>query len=270
MATPGKLTVNTASGHVTGPAALSYNDPFPTRNGSYGSGAMMGVVMHTMVGDLPGTASWFNNPQSQASAHFGIAQSGEIWQFGPVGKGWIAWAQAEGNEAWYSVEHADDGNPANPLTSEQVTASAQLLECLSAFAGFPLQVSNSVTEKGYGWHGMGGAAWGGHPNCPGNVRKAQRTEIVALAAQIRSPAKAAAKPATAPAVTQVITSGIATLASIAATYRTTPAAILGLTAEHAAGAWSAAMTAWLDDVFAGTSHAQEPLPKGITLQLPKS
>ena len=114
MATPGKLTVDTATGHVTGPASIAYNDPFPTQNGSWGSGAMMGVVMHTMVGDLPGTVSWFNNPQAQASAHFGIDQSGNIHQFGPIGKGWIAWAQASGNEAWYSIEHADNGNPGQP------------------------------------------------------------------------------------------------------------------------------------------------------------
>jgi len=181
---PGKLAV-AGNGHVTGPANIRYNDPFPTHNGTYGSGAMMGVVMHTMAGDLPGTVSWFNNPAAEASAHFGIAENGEIWQFGPVGKGWIAWAQAAGNHAWYSIEHADAGHPSNPLTAAQVTASAQLVELLSRFAGFPLQVSNSPSVKGYGWHGMGGQAWGGHPDCPGDVRKAQRTAIITLAKAIR-------------------------------------------------------------------------------------
>ena len=185
MSTPGKLKVDAASGHVTGPASITYNSPFPTRNGTFGSGAMMGVVMHTQVGNNPGTVEWFNNPQSQASAHFCVAQDGGIVQMGPVGKGWIAWAQAAGNPEWYSIEFADDGQPANPLTQAQVTAGAQILECLSAFAGFPLQVSDSVTVKGLGWHGMGGAAWGGHPQCPGDVRKAQRAGLVALAADIR-------------------------------------------------------------------------------------
>ncbi len=202
MSTPGKLQVDTATGHVTGPAAITYNDPFPTQNGSWGSGPMMGVVEHTMAGDLPGTVAWFNNPQAQASAHFGIDQQGNIHQFGPIGKGWISWAQAAGNLAWYSIEHADDGNPANPLTPEQVTASAQLLEVLSRFAGFPLQISDSPAAKGYGWHGMGGTAWGGHLSCPGDVRKAQRPQIIAMAMAIRSGGTA---PAAAPPVTQHVT-----------------------------------------------------------------
>ena len=182
----GKLHVSTAAGHVTGPAAITYNNPFPCINGRWGSGAMMGVVMHTMAGNLPGTVSWFNNPEAEASAHFGIDQQGNIHQFGPIGKGWIAWAEAAGNDAWYSIEHADNGDPGNPLTAAQITASAQLVECLSAFAGFPLQVSNSTSVKGYGWHGMGGEAWGGHFDCPGGVRKAQRSKIIALAMAIRA------------------------------------------------------------------------------------
>lgn len=182
----GKLTVDKASGHVTGPASISYNEPFPCVNGRYGSGAMMGALMHTMVSELPSAVSWFNDSRAQASAHFGIAESGEIWQFGPIGKGWIAWHAAEANQAWYGIEHADDGDPANPLTAAQITASAQLVECLSAFAGFPLQVSNSPSVKGYGWHGMGGAAFGGHLQCPGDVRKAQRGQIIALAVAIRA------------------------------------------------------------------------------------
>lgn len=186
MTTPGRLHVDTHTGHVTGPAALTYNTPFPTPNGRYGSGAMMGLVLHTQVGNNPGTVEWFDNLASQASADFCVAQSGAIVQMGPIGKGWIAWAEAAGNLAWYSVEMADDGRPANPLTSQQVTAGAQLLECLSAFAGFPLEISNSVSTKGFGWHGMGGQSWGGHLNCPGDVRKAQRPQMVALAMAIRA------------------------------------------------------------------------------------
>ena len=182
--TTGRLEV-AADGKVTGPAKITYNDPFPTRNGSYGSGAMMGVVMHTQVGNNPGTVAWFNNPASQASAHFCVAQDGQIVQMGPIGKGWIAWAEAAGNPAWYSIEHADNTDPAIPLTVEQITASAQLVEVLSRFAGFPLQVSNSTAEKGYGTHAMGGAAWGGHTSCPGTVRAAQRQQILDVARQIR-------------------------------------------------------------------------------------
>lgn len=191
---PGKLTVVPSSGRLTGPAKLSYNDPWPTTNGQWGSGAMKGVIMHTMVGNLPGTVAWFNNPAAKASAHFGVGQDGSIHQFGPIGKGWMAWAQDDpplgGNADWYSIEHADNENPDNPLTYAQKVASAQLVECLSAFAGFPLDVTDSVDGKGYGTHAMGGANWGGH-SCPDlppkHVRSLQRYAIIALAKQIREP-----------------------------------------------------------------------------------
>ncbi len=185
MATiPGQLHV-CSDGRVAGSATLEYNNPFPCANGSWGSGAMQGVVMHTMVGNLPGTIQVFNEASYQASAHFGIDQHGHIHQFGPIGKGWIAWAQMAGNQAWYSIEHADNGDTHNPLTDAQITASAQLVEVLSGFAGFPLQVTDGVNGRGYGVHNMGGAAWGGH-TCPGpGPRAGQRKAIIELAKQIR-------------------------------------------------------------------------------------
>ena len=253
----GKLTVD-ADGKLTGPASITYNDPFPTQNGSWGSGAMMGVVMHTMVGNAPGAVAWFNNPASQASAHFCIAQDGAVTQMGPIGKGWIAWAEAAGNDAWYSIEHADNGNPANPLTTAQVTASAQIVECLSAFAGFPLQVSDSPTVKGYGWHGMGGQAWGGHFDCPGDVRKAQRGHIIALAMAIRSGGNPA------PSVIRWTTAGQDSLTRLAAAHGTEPAVVLDLTVQHSpGGALPASVAAHVNGVFAGVIDPVTPMPAGL-------
>jgi hypothetical protein len=184
--TAGRLEVDAGSGRVTGPADIVYNDPFPTHNGSPGgSGAMMGAVVHTQVGNNPGTVAWFNNPASEASAFFCIAQDGQIVQMGPIGFDWAAWTQGAGNSSWYGCEFADDEHPANPLTDAQITAGAQLLELLSRFAGFPLQVTDSVDTPGLGIHSMGGVAWGNHPDCPGSVRAGQRSEIVALARDIR-------------------------------------------------------------------------------------
>ena len=185
MTIPGRLTVQT-DGRVAGPASITYNDPFPTPNGSWGSGAMNGVLMHTMVGNLPGTVTVFNEPSYQASAHFGVAQDGSIHQFGPIGKGWIAWHAMAANPMWYGIEHADDGRTENPLTPEQVTASAQLVELLARFAGFPLRITDSVNGRGYGTHVMGGQAWGGH-TCPGpGPRAGQRASIINLAGAIRA------------------------------------------------------------------------------------
>jgi N-acetylmuramoyl-L-alanine amidase len=260
MTAPGKLQVDTVTGHVTGPARILFSSPFPVPNGGWGSGPMMGVVMHTEVGDNPGTESWFENPAAQASADFAVAQDGSVIQMGPVGKGWVAWAEAGGNRAWYSIEHADDGNPANPLTAAQITASAQLVEVLSRFAGFPLQVSDSTSVKGYGWHGMGGQAWGGHPDCPGDVRKAQRAQIIALAMAIRSGGQPA------PSVREWVTGGEFSLAQLAAQQKCDVATILHLTAEH--GPYGQAVADLINGVFAGTVHPFAPMPAGLKLYVP--
>jgi hypothetical protein len=95
-------------------------------------------------------------------------------------------AEKAGNKAWYPIEHADDGKTQNPLADAQVTASAQLVEVLSRFAGFPLQVTDAVTVQGSGTHVMGGDAGGGH-TCPGpGPRAGQRGEIIARARAIRA------------------------------------------------------------------------------------
>lgn len=262
MTVPGKLSVDTATGHVTGPANIRYNTPWPCPNGAWGSGAMMGAVMHTMEGDLPGTIDWFNNPHAQVSAHFGIGQDGEICQFGPIGKGWIAWHARDANAAWYGIEHADGGNPATPLTPAQITASTQLVECLSAFAGFPLQVSDSPSAKGYGWHGMGGANWGNHPACPGDVRKAQRAQIIALALAMRgaTPSSGAG---------EQTTTGNLSLHDFAAAAHTDVATILRLTAEQVPGAtYPPEVAAYINAVFAGTADPSAKAPAGLRLYVP--
>ena len=192
MSTPPKLGYS--NGKLSG-ANVTLNDPWPTPNGDLGGmavpGGIQGVIMHTMVGNLPGTIAVFNEPSFQASAHFGIDQEGNIHQFGPV-NGWKAWAEVAGNASWYSIEHADNGDPSNPLTAAQLDASAQVVEVLSRpdVGNFPLQVTNSVTGEGYGTHCMGGAAWGGH-SCPQNPdgsgpRSGQRAAVIAIAQAIRT------------------------------------------------------------------------------------
>ena len=216
MTTPGKLTVS-KDGRITGPATITYNQPWPCPNGTPGvTGKMSGVLMHTMVTDLPQCITWFNNPKAQASAHFGIAQDGTIHQFGPLGTGWEAWHAMAANPAWYGIEHADHGNPDNPLTDAQIIASAQVVECLSAFADFPLRITNDPGGLGYGTHSMGGAAWGGH-TCPDrppeHVRSSQRPAIIALAKQIRAGASA---PGPFPAGRHQVSDHSGTLAQLAA------------------------------------------------------
>jgi hypothetical protein len=261
-AVTGKLEIG-AEGRVTGPVAITYNDPFPTANGRIGSSsaAMMGVVMHTMVGNLPGTVAHFNdpapggNPAAAVSAHFGIAQDGSVHQFGPIGKGWIAWAEEAGNDAWYSIEHADNGDTENQLTGAQLTASAQIVEVLSRFAGFPLQVTDSTDVKGYGTHVMGGAAWGGH-TCPGpGPRAGQRQEIIRRAKAIRAGQIARTS------------DGTLSLAQFAAQHNTEPSAILRMTAIHDSE-FHPDLAAYVNGVFKGTTAPGTAMPKGIVVQAP--
>ncbi|SRR6266487_2670434 len=188
------LGLDTASGRVSGDADITYNSPFPCVNGKLGvTGAMRGVLMHTMVGFLAGTIAVFNDPARQASAHFGVSQAGRIHQFGPVGKGWEAWHAYAANLAWYGIEFEDAGNPDIPISDAALTAGAQLTEFLSRFAGFPLQVCDDCAGQGFAYHRMCDPWNLNRHSCPdssftAHVRSGQRAEIIRRAHLIRDPA----------------------------------------------------------------------------------
>jgi len=176
-------------GWLRGPISIQHHLTGNRNPGSLPRSAAMGVIMHTMVGNLPGTDSVFRQRSFGASAHFGIDQKGHVIQWVPLGDG--AWHIMNGNSNWYGIEHADNGNPHNPLTVAQMNASAQVVEALATAAHFPLQSTNSVHGEGYGVHNMGGAAWGGH-SCPdypfaGNpfARSGQRGHILDVCRAIR-------------------------------------------------------------------------------------
>lgn len=258
MTVPGRLTVR-PDGRVTGQASITWNDPWPCVNHGTGSGAMRGVIMHTMVGNLPGTVVEFNDPAKQVSAFFGIDQAGHIHQFLGVGLGEFSWAQEAGNLEWYSIEHADNGSTENPLTPAQIIASAQVVECLSAYAAFPLQVTDSTEGRGYGTHVMGGAAWGGH-TCPGpGPRAGQRTAIIDLAKQIRHGIEPPPPPA---AVSDYVTTGKESFAQVAQAHGTRTALIIRLTLEHDK-LFVPHLATYID-----ADDLNAPMPKGITLRVP--
>lgn len=275
---PGKLTVD-ADGRIHGPARITYNDPFPCINGNPGlmsvPHGIQGLVEHTMVGNLPGTIEVFNREGFDASAHFGVDQSGLIHQFGSV-RGWMAWAQKAGNPHWYSCEFADNEDPNNRLTAAQITAAAQLLEALSApsVGNFPIQIANSTSGEGLGVHFMGGEAWGGH-TCPdeppGKVRSSQRQQIVTLALALRAIGQAAppAKAATVAQPRRWVTAGQLSLNALARAHGTVPSTILRLTAQKSPGAvFDAEAAAFVNGVFQGKIDPGKPMPAGLRLYLP--
>ncbi|HEY6498187.1 MAG TPA: N-acetylmuramoyl-L-alanine amidase, partial [Streptosporangiaceae bacterium] len=184
MTIPPKLGVD-SEGRVHG-ANVTWNKTFPCVNGNPGQmvvpAGILGFVLHTQVGNNPGTVETFNTPHlaKPRSAHFCVAQDGSIVQMGPI-NGWKAWAQVDGNRHYYSAEFADDKkSPPPALSQEQVNSGAQLLELLSrdTVGRFPMQLSDRPGDEGFGWHGMGGKSWGDHPDCPGDARKAQRADII--------------------------------------------------------------------------------------------
>lgn len=152
-----------------------------------GQEAVHGLVVHIMQGTLAGSRAWFNNPSSQDSAHFGTSRDGDLEQ-------WVdtkdrAWAQAAGNRTWLSIEN--EGFVPDALTGKQLEKVAQVFAwVVRTYPSIPYRVANSPSERGLGWHGMGGAAWGGHTGCPGDHIKAQLQKIVDRAKEING-----AKPA---------------------------------------------------------------------------
>lgn len=144
--------------------------PNETPGGMFG---YLGVVLHVEDGSESGTKSWFFDPRSKSSAHFGNPKVGRAEQF--VDTRDKAWAQGAGNPLWISIENEGHGEA---LNENQLNNLAAILAEAHQIHGIPLMITDSINVPGIGWHGMGGMAWGGHPNCPGNAIRAQRGEAI--------------------------------------------------------------------------------------------
>lgn len=165
------------------PFALWRPLPAGVNHSPGGMVAWDGVVLHIMQGTLDGTDGWFRNPQAEASAHFGIGKDGRVIQW--VDTDDKAWAQAQGNPRNISIEN--EGNAGDSLTAAQLERVAQILAWTHKVHGVPLQINDDPNARGLGWHGMGGALWGGHTGCPGPTIKAQRPWIIGRAEAILNP-----------------------------------------------------------------------------------
>lgn len=139
-----------------------------------------GLVLHIQEGTEAGSEAWFTNPQAQASAHFLNPKQGGLRQL--VDTADASWAEMAGNRHWISIEN--EGMSGDSLTPSQLENAAQLLAWLHQTYSTPLQATDDPNGQGLGWHGMGGDAWGGHFDCPGEPIKSQRPSIIARAQQI--------------------------------------------------------------------------------------
>lgn len=71
------------------------------------------IVIHIMEGSLAGTDSWFANPQSKVSAHYGIGKSGAVHRY--VQEKDIAWhAGRVSTPSWRQIRKGNGGLYINP------------------------------------------------------------------------------------------------------------------------------------------------------------
>lgn len=146
----------------------------PNFNAGGITGQPYGVVFHVEQGTEQGTEAVFSEPSWQASSHFGVAKDGSLDQF--VDTADKAWAEAEGNGYWWSIEH--EGMSGQPLTDAQIATDVHLIAWLRTIDPFPLVLTDDPNGRGLIWHGAGGDAWGGHYDCPGEAIKANRQDVI--------------------------------------------------------------------------------------------
>jgi hypothetical protein len=244
-----------ANGWLAGPISIAHHMT-PNRYNSGFAAQAHGVVQHTEDGFEAGTFATFMDPGSSVSAFFSVGEDGTAHQYLPVGHGYVAWAEVAGNPNWYSCECEDKLNPGQPMTDTQVTVFAQIYSALAERDGFGYAVTDD-TQGGRGLitHGDGGNAWGGHPDCPGPVRKAQRPEILARARAVRD------------GLDVWICQGAKSLHDLAGDALGGPVhPVLQLTAEYSPGQlFAPAMATYLNAVFAADSGV---VPDGVTLYCP--
>ena len=153
-----------------------------TVGGLVGSNTL-GMILHVQAGN-GALSGWFDNPAAQASSTWWGGKAGEREQYGNPDTDKF-WAQAGGNPDYHSIE--TEGQPSEPLTDAQLDTVAVAYAWGHTRYGWPFQLAEKPGDRGLGWHGMGGKAWGGHTGCPGDIRKAQRPEILRRAQALITP-----------------------------------------------------------------------------------
>ena len=141
------------------------------------------VVIHIMDGTLPGTDSWFANPTSQVSAHYGIGKSGEVHQY--VQENDAAWhagrvdapvwklIRPDVNPNLYTIGIEHEGKPDEGWTEVMKQSSATLIREICQRWHIPIDRDHVVGHF---------EIFSKKPNCPATNKKIL-DELVALAHQ---------------------------------------------------------------------------------------
>lgn len=95
------------------------------------------VVIHIMDGTSGGTESWFKNPASDVSAHFGISKAGELTQFVSLkDTAWHAGGKTfNNNQRSVGIEHEGRPTDTNLWPIAQLEKSARLTALLLVYYG---------------------------------------------------------------------------------------------------------------------------------------
>ncbi len=153
------------------------------------------IVIHIMAGTLEGTSSWFKDPKSQVSAHYGVGVKGQkiryvldtdtAWANGRVDKPNFKLYKPGINPNLYTLSIEHEGQDLSKGTATMIETSAKLVKELADKYGIPLDRDHVIGH--YQIYGL-------KPNCPSTdkgiidtiIAKAKGQSTVSLKEQIQS------------------------------------------------------------------------------------
>lgn len=126
------------------------------------------IVIHLMDGSLKGTDSWFRNPDSKASTHYGVGVAGEVYQWveeknmawgnGRVDKPTWKGLKPNANPNLYTISIEHEGKSGHEWTEDQYKATADLVKEIAKRWNIPLDAEHIVVHS---------EIFSKKPNCPG-------------------------------------------------------------------------------------------------------
>lgn len=150
----------------------------------------IGLLLHHAVAN-GSLHDWFNNVNSQVSAHFWVSQDGVIEQY--VDTDVIAWHAMQMNPSYCGVETEGCAEPpyAEPMSDKMVDALARLYAEGHKRHGWENRLANADGQYGFGYHRMGVAT-----GCPCEERLQMRPVILqkAFGQPTTNPPKVEPKP----------------------------------------------------------------------------
>lgn len=148
------------------------------------------VVIHIMEGSLADTDSWFKNPASKVSAHYGIGKTGEVhqyvketntaWHAGRVNApGWQLIKPASNglfiNPNYYTIGIEHEGNEDSDWTDSMYSSSSEMVRVICSRWNIPIDRNHVI-----GHHEIYSLK-----TCPGN--KVDLHKLIALASGSPAP-----------------------------------------------------------------------------------